>query len=349
MSQRACLIFLTLLCAGCPKDTTVNQQSDEGIKAQLLNRMLAASNDHDFDAALRAHGSIQGDEVPYVIKALQTSGKTKQRNAALLLRLAHTSESAAELRKQVLETSDLKVWAIALGSALDSPEAKALAAKRPDFIKAALKDKDASIVGVALRAAFLAGYPRIEEEIDRHLSSPNAEERLAVADALAQAGAGPLDAKVRARVLLEKDSRVHVALIAALSKSDDPSTAKILRQALEAADDDMKNDFWNGTVDSEKPWLRTLVLELAQREGPHQSAAIDRLVARGFDADAVKICAEIFEKTPAKDEPNYAQYYVLQEHCMDGFNKLAGRPVERSESLKYAREWLAQNQRQKRP
>ena len=349
MSQRACLIFLTLLYAGCPKDTTVHQQSDEGVKAQLLNRMLAASNDHDFDTALRAHGSIQGAEVPYVIKALQTSGKIKQRNAALLLRLAHTSESAAELRKQILETSDLKVWAIALGTTLDSPEAKALSAKRPDFIKAALKDQDAGIVGVGLRAAVLTGYPGIEEELDRHLSSSNAEERLAVADALAQAGAGPLEAKVRARALLEKDSRVHVALIAALSKSDDPSTAKILRQALETADDDMKNDFWNGTVDSEKPWLRALVLELAQQEGPHRSAAIDRLVERGLDADGVKICAEIFEKTPPKGEPNHAQYYVLQEHCMDGLSKLAGRRVERSESLKYARAWLAQNQRQKTP
>jgi len=327
----------------------VHQQSDESVKTQLLNTMLAASNDREFDTALRAHGSIQADEVPDVIKALQASGKTKRRNAALLLRLAHTPETAAELRKQISETSDLKVWAIALGTTLDTPEAKALAAKRPDFIKAALKEKDASIVGVGLRAAVLTGYPGIEEELDRHLSSPNAEERLAVADALAQAGAGPLETKVRARVLLEKDSRVHVALIAALSKSDDPSTAKILRQVLEKTDDDLRNDFWNGTVDSEKPWLRALEVELAQREGPHRSAAIDRLVERGFDADGVKICAEIFEKTPPKGEPNHAQYYVLQEHCMDGLSKLAGRRVERAESLKYAHEWLAQNQRQKAP
>lgn len=309
--------------------------------------MLTANNDREFDTALRTHGSIQADEVPYVIEALQTAGKTKRRNAALLLRLAHTPEAAAELRKQILETSDLKVWAIALGTTLDTPEANALAAKRPDFIKAAIKDQDASIVGVGLRAAVLTGYPGIEEELDRHLSSPNPEERLAVADALAQAGAGPLEGKVRARVLLEKDSRVHVALIAALSKSDDPSTAKILWQVLERADDDLRNDFWNGTADSEKPWLRALEVELAQREGPHRSAAIDRLVERGFDADGVKICAEIFEKTPLKGEPNHAQYYVLQEHCVDGLSKLAGRRVERAESLKYAHEWLAQNQRQK--
>ena len=76
----------------------MHQQSDESVKMQLLNTMLAASNDREFDTALRTHGSIQANEVPDVIKALQTSGKTKRRNAALLLRLAHTPEAAAELR-----------------------------------------------------------------------------------------------------------------------------------------------------------------------------------------------------------------------------------------------------------
>ena len=68
----------------------------------------------------------------------------------------------------------------------------------------------------------------------------------------------------------------------------------------------LRNDFWNGTVDSEKPWLRALVLELAEHEGPQRSAAIDRLVERGFDAEGVKICADVFAKILNKGDDKYA-------------------------------------------
>ena len=168
---------------------------------------------------------------------------------------------------------------------------------------------------------------------------------------LAKEGAGALEADVVA-ILLDPERRRNFKniignLYQALTYSDNPSTASVLRQSLSKSSRDEQSDFSNALLlsHSRKPWLRAFLFDLATHEGNLQWDALDRLGRWGAEAptkELVQVCAaELQSHVDAELSQLISAEGV--ETCRRFVGELAGRDflmTQLREASDFASRWL---------
>jgi HEAT repeat protein len=330
---------------------------DAALRRRLLDALLAEPDLHGQRASqlLRYHGPILAEEIDYLMSKAGSGAKTVRRNATHLLTLARPPEERdIPLRHLVATSDDPGVVVIALASLLDSreevPLAWALAAQRREAIIEALREGGA-IAAAALEPAFRLNLPGAADEMRKQLADPSWDVRREATYVLAKEGAGALEADVIA-ILLDPERRrsfQHIVgrLYQALTYSDNPSTASVLRQSLVGSTRDEQTDFSNALLlsHSRKPWLRAFLLDLATHDGDLQWVALDRLGRWGAEAptrELVQVCAaELQHHVDA--EPAKLIFAEGVETCRRFVGELAGRDfwmTKLREASDFASRWL---------
>jgi hypothetical protein len=330
---------------------------DAALRRRLLEALLAEPDLRGQRASqlLRYHGPIVAEEIDYLMSKAGSGAKNVRRNATRLLTLARAPEERdMALRHLVATSDDPGVVVVALASLLDSPEgtplAWALAAQRQKAITEALREGGA-IAAAALEPAFRLNLPGSADEMRKQLADPSRDVRRSATHVLAKEGAGALEADVIA-ILLDPERRRSFEIIIgnlyqALTYSDNPSTANVLRRSLAGATGDEQRDFSNALLlsHSRKPWLRAFLLDLAAHEGDLQWDALDRLGRWGAEAptkELVQVCAdELRRRVDVKlSELIFARGVFA---CREFLGRLAGRTflqTELREAYDFASAWL---------
>lgn len=308
----------------------------------LLEPALSAPDPHAFGEALRTHGPILAEEVPYLDDKSKSSQELTRRNATRLLATTIKGGALDVLRRRVTDTQDPQVFILALGGLLREPDAKRLAASRPELLTAALSDADPKIWAVALRAAALSGLPNLQELLAGALKNPDEKVRAAALEVVTEMGLATLEPLVRDALLHARKNAPYpfLDIYRLLSKSDDPGMADVFRKSLQQTGE--LSAFLNGCTDSRKPWLRALLLEMARQDGVERWGPFRELADWGRDTekDLVSLCVDLLEKTPTGDELTRRRYLYDLEPCRDLLGRLAGRKFawdERDAMLEFAR------------
>ena len=136
-----------------------NLAAKDPARAALIEAMLAAPDDLELERSLLAHGRVQDDEVPILAGSTTSRSAATRRNATKLLtsRSANSVLAASTLRERVLDTSDVKVWSIAILCLLEIPANRSLATAHSELRSKALASKDATEFRAGLTAGLLAG------------------------------------------------------------------------------------------------------------------------------------------------------------------------------------------------
>lgn len=324
---------------------------DEAVRRERLDALLAESDSKLAGELLRQHGPITAEEVPYLAQKAETGRAVVRANAARYLGLARAPEAAVVLRGLVGKTDDLAVYAFALGALLDEPDARTLAAARPQLVLKALHHTDPEIAAIGIRAAWLAGLPGVADELAVKLQSPKDKERDAVLEVLAKAGAGPLEPKL-VELLNNPDFKQHSSweeIYEALCRSDNPAIGEAVRKSLADGNDDHARDFSNALFfsKSRKPWLRALLLSMAQSDSSLRWTALERLGEWGDEAAnrvLVQICLAEYEKRLPKERTGKPNTDLALVPCDKYLSTLAGRQFlrdDRYDAMEFARSWLA--------
>ena len=308
----------------------------------LLDSALSAPDAQAFGEALKTHGPISAEEVPYLDEKSKSPAELVRRNAARLLATTVKGDALNVLRRRIADTPDPQVFIIALRGLLREPDAKRLASARPELLAAALNDPDPRVLGVALRGAALAGLPNLEALLAGALKSPDQEVRGAALEVIAQVGLGSLEPLVKDALLHARKRAPYpfLEMYRMLSRSDDPDMAAVFRQSLQQTEE--VSAFFNGITESRKPWLRGLLLGMMRQDGPMRWNAFRALTSFRPDGERelVSFCAELLEKTPTGDALERRRYLFDLEACRDYLGELAGRTFawdERDAMLAFAR------------
>jgi hypothetical protein len=328
---------------------------DAALRRRLLDALLAEPDWQGQRASqlLRYHGPILAEEIDYLMSKAGSGAKNVRRNATRLLTMAgERDERLIVLRQLVATSDDPGVVVLALASLLDLADgtALALAAQRREAIIEALREGGA-IAAKALGPAFRLNLPGSADEMRKQLADPSWDVRRVATYVLAEEGAGALEADVIA-ILLDPERRhnfPHLVgyLYQALTYSDNPSTASVLRQSLTGLTSDEQRDFSNALVlsHSRKPWLRAFLLDLATHEGDQQWTALDRLGRWGAQApvkELMQVCAAELQRH-VDAEPSQLISAEGVETCREFVGRLAGRDfwmTQLREASDFASKWL---------
>ena len=314
---------------------------EEAVQHDLLEAVITADSDDRFNDALTAHGAIRDEELPELIDRAESRHATPRRNATRLLTLSRNRERRdSALRRLVGETNDVEVWATALEPLLEAPDAATLASARPQMVDDALQSDDDLVLGVGLRAGALARRPGVQDRLAERLQDPDPKVRAAALRALADADPRALEGRLNEMLTSKPDPATLRPLLELLVRSEDPSTQKAVLEAYRKADKDAQNTFSLVFRNSDQPWVRQFWLEVARNGGPDRARALHILGGKP-DADLIRICVDLYEKTPPKGEPGYAPALLERGPCDNVMSELAGRRIVGDEALSFAREWLA--------
>lgn len=308
----------------------------------LLVPALSAPDSHAFGEALKIHGPIVAEEVPYLDDKSKSPTELTRRNATRLLATTIKGGALDVLRRRIADTKDAQVFILALRGLSREPDAKRLATARPELLTAALSDPDPQVLAVALRAAALSGLPNLQDLLATALKNPDEQVRAAALEVVAQTGLGSLEPLVKDALLMARKNAPYpfLDMYRMLSTSDDPGMAEVFRQSLQHTGE--LGALLNGSADSRKPWLRALLLEMTRVNGVERWGPFRALADWGSDTekDLLTLCVELLEKTPTGDELTRRRYLYDLEAVRDFLGKLAGRKFawdERDAMLEFAR------------
>lgn len=311
-----------------------------------LEPALAAADLQEHGKALKIHGPILAEEVPYLDEKSKSPDGVVRRNATRLLGTTIKGDALNVLRRRIGDTKDPQVFILALRGLLREPDAKRLAAARPELLAEALADADPQIVAIALRAASLAGLPNLQQLLERALKNPDEQVRAAALEVVVQTGLGALEPLVKDALLHARKNAPYPFwdMYRMLCRSDDPGMAAVFRQSLQQTGE--SSAFFNGTAQGRKPWLRGLLLEMARENNSWRWNAFQTLTEWGSDTerDLVALCVDLLEKTPAGDELTRRRYLIDLEACRKYLDTLAGRKFawdDRDGMLGFARSRLS--------
>ncbi len=315
--------------------------SEEAVQRELLEAIITADSEERFSEALSAHGAVRDEELPELVARTESWDATTRRNATRLLTLARNRDQRdGALRRLVRDTDDVEVWATALDALLDAPDAEALASARPEMIDQALEADEARVLSAGLRAAALARRPGTEAMLEQRLHHPDRRVRAAVLEALGSSGPGALEGQLKEMLARRPDPSTLRPLLEILVASNDPATQEAVRQAYLAADKDAQNTYSLVFRDSDQPWVRQFWLALARKAGPDRARALHILGSKP-EPELIRLCVELYEKTPPKGDPGYVPALLERGPCDNVISQLAGKRIVGEDALAFAREWLA--------
>jgi hypothetical protein len=355
---RVALPLLTLLCLslGCSVSGDTSSASDP-----ILEKVLSARNEKEFNEAYVQHGAIREDELQAIYKATGSSTDYRRLNAAKLLRTT-TKGNAIELEhKALMETKDVVVWAIMLDALLEKePE---LAGKRPEMIKAALERKDGETLGVGLRAGALSNYPGIRETARKYLDSPDEHVRAAAVSGLTVEDVRELQTRLADMLLKEKDEDTFILLAKALIRTHDTNAATVVVQALEKLkqdNDSLSSHFFNSlTFSAPDATTDRFLFTLAQSSSPVHEEGLGVLTTQVWAnkrepmVELVQLCSDKIEKgtldiNPRRQPPASKEQTDCEE--MLSFMETGKNPISDFDSrrigknaLGFGRKWLKEH------
>ena len=332
------------------------EQQEAGARHHLRDRMVAASDGRDLSVQLQTYGPIEAADVPFLADKARSFRANVRHNAVQLLAIARVDSAIVALRKLAAETADVYVYAVALQRMLEVAPDPVLARSRPELLHKALQDPDAKVVAAALKAGTLAKLPGIEAELDRRLADPDIKVRGAVLEALGDCDPGPLSGKL-IDLLFHPPADLHSLsdIYRALSLSDDPTMADVLRKA--AVDPKIRSDLGTGVrlSHSRKPWLRALLLEWLRGGEPwlHKKAfqILDGWEDPALRRELVQLCAQHLEGAPPTGDSARRAYLVDHDYYRRFLGQLAGRADgifgvdddEIAAAREFANKWLHDN------
>lgn len=312
----------------------MNSANHDPARAFLLQSLLQASSDSAFNELLIQHGRIQESEVSEIADSTTSWSGSRRYYATQALTLAGTANARAVLRQRVKDTQDIRVWAVAIDALLESePD---LARARPELIDHALKSDDGIVLSAGLRAAAKIKHPGLSAALERALGHKDWKVRLAAAGA-----ASGSDALLREHLGHEQNEAVLGAIVKNLASSQDAVTWAEIQQALTRADRYQAEALYAALEHAPGPRVKELLLRVARNPGPQRKLALHTLFRLPADADSVRVAAEIYERTPAQDAPDYREFASAQEPCDTFLSQLAGRAIRGAEALSFAHQWLA--------
>jgi len=294
----------------------MSQDQDE-LRKELLKQAITAPTDRERGEALRRHGPIREDEIPYLVSKAQSSFGTLRKGAVRLLCLSPAPSAKDALRSLIKETDDVEVWALALAEFLDTDSAKTLAELSPKQIPEALAHKDPVVAGVGMRAGLLTGVPGLREQLETRLAKGSREEKEAVLKALGEVGAGPLLPTLRELLKSPPDwLRDFAPLYAALSYGEDASLAELFRSSLATPREHQEIDFHNALrfTRSRRPWLESLLLGMLQSDtAKERERGFGILEGWGpqYTPQLLKVCERWLKDMP--DEEGARRKYLASE------------------------------------
>ena len=376
MSRSASTILYRVLLSlalgigvGCKEPGT----PDEIERRAVLYEAVVAVNDAWISDAIRRHGPIRPDEIPYLIDQTASWYQQRRQNATKLLIRANLPSARAHLRNLVRATKEYEIWLLALSALLDEPDAPVLAAGRQQFLDKALDSNDDDAVKTGFIAAILIGQPGIYARAERMLEAEEDYKRHGVQHALARVGPGPLLPMLVERAV--RDAKLEkrpesLSLYGSLLFSSDPRLAPIFRNELMHMGFFEREKFqdWLQQPKRRQPWLRTLLLEwvqlpsklwvheLRQRWSQEQGRlgligpsvpeakmkveAVSLLKLWGSEVEPALLqgCIEAYEAIPEHDPTFERKRFLDQlEACRHWLGELAGQPMFTSEPAEFGR------------
>ena len=313
----------------------------------MLDDLLSASSDRAFQAALRKHGRIQPEEIPALEQAANGWSEKRRRNAVTALGLIDHPEALRVLRARAAETHDPVEWATAARTLLDGPDAEAVATARPEMVTRAMQNDDPKVKGVGFSAALIAGRDDAMDALEQQLADrPKGDALLTLVDAVQRMRPGRFEARLLALYVKEPDGVMADALVAALARGTGTEAGAEVSRRLYAMKPQVRGGLLTALRGGTAPWVRALLLDLAAKDDPDRTTALKALIEDGPAADWMRVCVQIFEETPSKEEnyDRWSLFRIYQEPCRDWASQQAGHKVESEDTLAALRAWLAEHE-----
>ncbi len=309
----------------------------------MLDDLLGASSDRAFQAALKAHGRIQPEEIPALRQATEGWSEKRRRNAVSALALMDNPEALEILTGRAAETRDVVEWATAMRTLLDEPGAAQIANSRPEMVTRALQDDDGFVKGVGFTAALIGGREDAIASLEEQLSSPKRDGIALLTDALNHTAPGQFEARLLALYQAEPDGVIADALATTLAKGSDAASGDAVKARLLKLEPKNRGGHLRALQLGTAPWVRPTLLDLAGRDDPDRTAALKILIHQGPAADWMRVCVQIFEATPARDpnDPVWGKWNIYQEPCREWASKEAGSAQDATATLARVQAWLA--------
>ena len=322
-----------------------NLAAKDPARAALIEAMLAAPDDLELERSLLAHGRVQDGEVPILAGSTTSRSAATRRNATKLLtsRSANSVLAASTLRERVLDTSDVKVWSIAILCLLEIPANRSLATAHSELRSKALASKDATEFRAGLTAGLLAGDAAARASLDSALNHPDDAIRKVAIAALSATGDPSFAPLLLARLATERLPGPLNEIVAALVASSSPKAKTAMRQAFAQADITKSMILITALHDqlrSARPWVDELLVEMASHSGPLRKTAIEFLIEENNPQQVIPLCLKVYEEAPLETDPSWTENLFCQKPCSTYLSRLANRPLQGAEAMAFARQWL---------
>jgi hypothetical protein len=360
MGMLFCGAYLGL--SGCTsKDKSMPQSTGElFFEKTQLDRILEATDKPTRNRALKDHGPVSDREFSYIVRRSKEASPTLQRNAMWLLKTARGSEDV--LRQRLGEPIDAEAFVIGLGGLLPrpgtpkNPQAQALARSHHTLITQALASNEPDVLEAALRASVLAGDPTLPKFLAAALMNQEQQVRETAVELLAEnENAAAYEAQLRTLLRERLPLLDYTSLYQCLVRSEDPSTATVIKQSLKTPRKDELRNFGNAVLlsKSRQPWLRDLLLEMLDWDDEQADTAFSRLESLGQESGfgpsvhpaLVKKCLEKLETAPPPESLDRYRYLVDLDPCRSFLARLAGRdrfaPADAAAAIEFARTFLS--------
>lgn len=330
----------------------------------LLERLLSASDDREFNKALVDYGTLQTEDVAVVVKATKSSRDRRRKNAAWLLKLCRQASCGEAQVKVVRETRDVMVWASLVETASATDE-KVLR-ERPELLNKALASEDGELLAPALRVALKINHEGIQEKILKLLDSKDVKVLEVVLNNLSPALARQ-EAPRLARMLDDNKTYgdVEMELAMALIRADDPQYYPNIKAFVERLKKNRSdNTFFNNAVFSEDKQMVDFLWQIARKKDGELLAelrdqAYDALTRRVWapsmreplTVELMKMTLNYLKKAPLDNNPRAhfddPQYGAKSASYLIAFVKKGNTDFESflwgKDAIAFAETWLSEH------
>lgn len=328
----------------------------------LLESLLDASNDKEFNERFYLHGTVREEELPAIFEATTSSWPNRRRHGASLL-CTTVKGNAAELQKRVvLETKYLELWAIELDCTLDRDES--LAGKRPDMIKSALESSDPLTLSVGLRAATLSNYPGAHEQARKYLDNKDPKVRAAAVSGLSPEDIHELLPRLKQMIANEQDEDTFILIAKSLIRTNDNDATDVVSKQLETLKekgDTLWLHFFNDLAlfTAPDPMITKLLFTLARGHSTLRDEAFSvfsRWVwSKHLEAkpEVVRMCIDEIKRgnlstdprrkpEPSEEQNECEQMFSYMHDGKNPIDNFEGR-IRGQDAIEFAEKWLKDN------
>lgn len=354
----------TLAALGLLLIAIIACKSSDAPSNRLLESLLNAPTDKEFNDRFYLHGTVREEELPAIFEATTSRTDYRRRNGANLL-CTTLKGNASELQQRViLETKYVELWAIELDCTMDRDES--LAGKRPEMIKAALEDSNPRTLAVGLRAATLSNYPGAHEQARKYMDHKDGKVRAAAVSGLTSEDVRELLPRLKQMIAEENEETTFILIAKSLVRTNDAGATDIVVKQLEqlkAKRDTLWLHFFNDLAlfTAPDPMITKLMFSLARGQNTLRDEAFSVFSRWVWSKhlepkiEFVQMCIEEIKHGNLSTDPRRRpEAKAEQEDCEhmlsymnDGKNPVSnfsGR-IRGKDAVEFAEKWIKDNDR----